>query len=64
MKKIFKIVATTPPRPQKEGVAAKINTEVFVVFIFLFFPFAITVTMFLKYLRHKVNLVKCFTFNL
>ena len=50
------------PRPEREGVAAKkIN---FVIFIFLFFPFVITMTMFLKYLRHKVDLVRCFTFNL
>ena len=52
-----------PPRPEREGVAAKIN-KIFAIFIFWFFPFVITMTMFLKYLRHKVDLVKCFTFNL
>ena len=57
-------VATAPTtRPEREGVAAKI-TKLFVIFIFLFFPFVITMTMFLKYLRHKVDLVKCFTLSL
>ena len=55
--------AATAPSPEREGVAEKINNFL-VVFIFLFFPFVITMTMFLKYLRHKVDLIKRFTFNL
>ena len=52
-----------PLHPEREGVPAKINT--FSQFSFShFFPFVITMTMFLKDLRHKVDLVKCFTFNL
>ena len=68
MKKIFKNFChekswgvgglQQPPRPEREGVAAKINK--FLLFSFsYFFPFVITMTMFLKYLRHKVDLVKC-----
>ena len=42
---------------------AKINR--FSSFHFLIFSFChLTMTMFLKYLRHKVDLVKCFTSNL
>ena len=52
-----------PPHPEREGVAAKINRFSQFSF-FYFFPFVITMTMFLKYLRHKVGSVKCFTFNL
>ena len=40
------------------------NKSIFVILIFLFFLFVVTMTMFLKYLRHKVDLVRCFTFNL
>ena len=54
-------VATTPE--SGEGRSSSKNTKFFVVFIFLLFPFVITTTMFLKYLRHKVDSVKCFIFN-
>ena len=51
-----------PPSPL-EGRGGSKNKKIFVVFIFLLFPFVITTTMFLKYLRDKVDSVKCFTFN-
>ena len=47
--------------PEREGVAAKINK--FLKFSFsYFFPFVVTITMFLKCLRHKADSVKCFSF--
>ena len=54
-----------PPRTEREVVVTKVNRYIFVIFIsFFIFPFVITMTMFLKYLRHKVDLARCFTFNL
>ena len=32
--------------------------------IFLFCPFVTIMTMFIQYLRHKVDLIGCFTFKL
>ena len=55
--------ATTPP-PSWEGRGGSKNKKKIVIFIFLFCPFVIIMTIFLKYLRHKVDSVKCFTFNL
>ena len=63
-KKLGGGAAATNPPPSWEGRGGSKNKSIFVVFIFLFFPFVITMTMFLKYLRHKVDSVKCFTFNL
>ena len=48
-------IVATPPLSGKDGSKSK---YIFVILIFLVFPFVITI---LKYLRHKVDLVRCFT---
>ena len=50
--------------PSWEGRGGSKNKQIFKTLIFLFFPFVITMTMLLKYLKHKIDLVRCFTFNL
>ena len=52
------------PSPVLRGKGWQQKLKNFVISLLLFFPSVITITMFLKYLRHKVGLVRCFTFDL
>ena len=50
-------------RPEREEVTAELN-NFFLILTFLISPFVTIKTMFLKYLRHKVDLVGCFNLKL